>query len=110
MFCIRENISLSVDYPRVQSKLRTHLKNLGNWKEVLSHLGISLKKCDAALRNSIGDFNEAFFKCLLHWVDLNVEDTKGTWSELFDALRKGGETGAAVDLEKDIFSSECESS
>ena len=77
---------------------------------MLSHLGISLKKCDAALRNSIGDSNEAFFKCLLHWVDLNVKDTKGTWSELFDALREGGETGVAVDLEKDIFSSECESS
>ena len=76
---------------------------------MLSHLGISLKKCDAVLRNSIGDSNEAFYKCLLHRVHLNVKDTKGTWSELFDALRKGGETGAAVDLEEDIFSSECES-
>ena len=76
---------------------------------MLVHLGIPLKKCDAALRNNIGDSNEAFFKCLLHWVDLNVKDTKGTWSELFDALRKGGETGAAVDLEEDIFSSESES-
>ena len=102
--------SLSVDYPKFESKLRIYLKDLGNWKEVLVHLGIPLKKCDAALRNSIGDSNEAFFKCLLHWVHLNVKDTKGTWSELFDALRKGGETGAAVDLEKDIFSSECESS
>ena len=72
---------------------------------MLVHLGISLRKCDAALRDSFGDSNKAFFECLLHWVDLNVKDTKGTWSELFDALRKGGETGAAVDLEENIFSS-----
>ena len=86
-----------------------YLKDLVNWKEVLAHLGIPLKKCDVALRDSIGDSNNAFFKCLLHWVDLNVKDTKGTWSELFDALRKAEEIGAAVDLENDIFSSKCES-
>ena len=72
---------------------------------MLAHLGIPLKKCNAALRNNIGDSDAAFFECLLHWVDLNVKDTKGTWSELFDALRKGGNTGAAVNLENDIFGS-----
>ena len=82
-----------------------HLKDLYNWKVVLAHLGIPLKKCHTALRNNFGDSNAAFFECLLHWVHLNVKDTKGTWSELFDALRKGEEVGAAVDLEEDIFSS-----
>ena len=75
---------------------------------MLTQLGIPLKKYKTVLENS-RDSNEAFFKCLLHWVDLNVKDTKGTWSELFDALREGGETGVAIDLEEDIFSSECES-
>ena len=102
-------LSLSVDYQKFESKLRTHLKDLVNWKEVLTHLGIPRNKYKTVLDNS-RDSNEAFFECLLHWVHLNVEDTKGTWSELFDALRKGEETGAAVDLEKNIFSSECESS
>ena len=75
---------------------------------MLTQLGIPLKKYKTVLENS-RDSNEAFFKCLLHWADLNVKDTKGTWSELFDALREGGETGVAIDLEEDIFSSECES-
>ena len=75
---------------------------------MLTHLGISSNKYKTVLEN-LRDSNEAFFECLLHWVHLNVKDTKGTWSELFDALREGGETGVAIDLEKDIFSSECES-
>ena len=83
--------------------LRRHLKDLDHWKTVLAFLGVPLRKCNFVLKKNQGDHNEAFIECLFGWVNLNVKDTKGTWSELFDALKEGEEVGMAVDLEEEIF-------
>ena len=93
------------DYPNYESKLTEHLNDMLHWQDVLTHLGIKHNKIQTALKNH-RDQNGALKECLLHWVNLNVTNTKGTWTELFNALRKGGEAGVAIDLEEDIFSSE----
>ena len=69
-------------------------KNVGgNWRSLLTHLGIPSAKCKALLQESCGSSESACFQGLVFWQEGNKPCKKASWSVLLEALEKGAERG-----------------
>ena len=73
----------------------------GNWRSLLTELGLEQATIEGFLQSKFGDTSEACFKGLSHWLDGNA-DKPVTWDTLLKALRDSCMEGIAKDLEEGI--------
>ena len=82
-------------------------KNVGgNWRSLLTHLGVPSDKCKALLQESCGSTESACFQGLVFWREGNKPCKKASWSVLLEALKKGAQRGDYVEeLRREIIDS-----
>ena len=69
-------------------------KNVGgNWRSLLTHLGVPSAKCKALLQESSSNTESACFQGLVFWREGNKPCKEANWSVLLEALEKGAERG-----------------
>jgi hypothetical protein len=69
-------------------------KNVGgNWRSLLTHLGVPSAKCKALLQESSSNTESACFQGLVFWREGNKPCKEASWSVLLEALEKGAERG-----------------
>ena len=73
----------------------------GNWRALLTNLGLDSATIDQFLLSNLSNTAEACFKGLTHWLGGNA-DKPVTWEKLLEALRDSSMVGIADDLEEEL--------
>ena len=98
-FCIFVN--LLADKKPTEKELRRHVASKASdvWKKVCTELGIPFRVQKTICDNNPGDPEGAFFECLVHWLNGNVEDSPVMWKTVLIALKQSDKVELAKDIE-----------
>ena len=87
--------------PQQEDLSRISKKAGGNWRSLLTELGLEEASIEEFRQSSFGITSEACFKGLVHWLSGNA-DKPVTWEKLLKALRNSNMVGFADDLEEQL--------
>ena len=100
-------MNLWTDKKPTEKKLRRHVVSKASdvWMKVCTELGIPFSVQKNARREFPNDTEGAFFECLVHWLDGNVDESPVMWRTVLDALKSSEKVELAKEIE-DILKAE----
>jgi hypothetical protein len=76
------------------------------WKKVCTELEISHDQQKIAFKNNNGDAEDAYFDCLVHWLQGNIKGSEVNWRTVLDAVKEAGMPDPAREIEEKIMKTE----